>query len=75
MMMNKPKQIRLWRVLWTSRMGVQAPAQECWAKTKREAGDIAKRMSRLADFPDTWSYRLEDLTDDLTEKERKRGIY
>ena len=72
-MMSTNNKMRFWRIVWTSRMGAKSPAQECWAKDKKQAGEKAKQMSRLADYPKTWSYKLEDLTDYLTEKERKRG--
>lgn len=65
---------RLYQVTWTHRMGSIAPKQELWAQTKKEANVAARTMSRLADFPKTWSFKLQDITDQMTEKERKRGI-
>ena len=52
-------------------MGYQAPYQEVWAKTRKEAIKIAKTMSRLADFPDKWSIRLIDVTAEWEAEQKK----
>ena len=52
----------LWRVDWNHRAGYQAPYRFVWAENKKEAGKLAKESSRLADFPEFWSYRLTEVT-------------
>jgi len=51
----------LWRVEWTHKNGYQAPYRFVEAKTRREAIKLAPTTSRLADFPDSWSFRLVKL--------------
>ena len=60
MMMTKSKFL-LWRVEWNHRAGYQAPYQLIWAEKKKEAIDIAKSKSRLADFPLYWSYQITEI--------------
>ena len=55
MMTTKSKYL-LWRVDWNHRAGYQAPYRFVWAENKKEAGKLAKESSRLADFPEFWSY-------------------
>jgi hypothetical protein len=59
--------LRLWRVVWVHRSGYQAPTQVVEAKTKKEVIEFAKEQ-RLADFPESWSFRLE-----MTDKIQKNG--
>lgn len=51
----------LWRVEWVHRNGYQAPYRFVEAKTRREALKLAPSTSRLADFPESWSFRLVKL--------------
>tara|TARA_Y100000034_G_C6880561_1_gene403450 strand:+ start:111 stop:296 length:186 start_codon:yes stop_codon:yes gene_type:complete len=57
------KGYQLWRVDWVHRNGYRAPSKYVWAKTKKETHKLA-RESRLADFPDSWSYSLCCIGDD-----------
>ena len=52
--------LRLWRVEWVHRNGYRAPYQFVEAKTRKEAIEIQKvsKSSRLADFPEVWSWHL-----------------
>jgi hypothetical protein len=56
--MKAKAQFPLWRVEWVHRNGYQAPYRFVEAKTRREATKLAPLTSRLADFPDSWSFRL-----------------
>lgn len=47
--------VLLWRVDWTHRSGYRAPSQYVEAKTKGEAITAVKELSRLANFPESWS--------------------
>ncbi len=58
--MKNNKKDQLWRVDWVHRNGSCAPSQYVWAKDQKEAHKLA-RESRLADFPDSWSYSLHKL--------------
>ena len=58
-MMNTNKQRPLWRVSPVHRSGYYAPHYWVEAKTKKEAIKLAKAGSRLADFPESWSFRLD----------------
>jgi hypothetical protein len=62
-MMNTNKQRPLWRVCPTHRSGYSAPHYWVEAKTKKEAIKLAKAGSRLADFPESWSFQLTKLFD------------
>ena len=61
--MKAKTQNPLWRVEWTHRNGYQAPCRYVEAKRKREAITLAKETSRLADFPDSWSFKLVKMFD------------
>ena len=65
--MKNDEKLRLWIVLWVHRFGYQAPSQFVEAKTKKEVIPVVK-TSRLADFPEHWSYHIVD-----TRKVQKRG--
>ena len=65
--MNNENQLRLWRVVWSHRSGYQAPSQVVEAKTRKEVISMAV-TSRLADFPESWSYHVED-----TRKVQRNG--
>lgn len=65
--MDNENQLRLWRVLWVHRNGYQAPTQVVEAKKRKEVIDFAKEQ-RLADFPKSWSFHIED-----TKKIQKHG--
>lgn len=49
---------RLWAVNWINLVGIQAPTLYVEAKTRKEALKLAERSSRLADFPEKWSFKL-----------------
>jgi hypothetical protein len=70
--MQTNAKLLLWRVEWSHRNGYQAPYQLIWAKTRKEATIELKTRSRLADFPETWSYRLLKLTTEETPKRNRR---
>ena len=72
MMTTKSKYL-LWRVDWNHRAGYQAPYRFVWAENKKEAGKLAKESSRLADFPEVWSYKLTDVTP-IPKSKRLREI-
>ena len=59
--MNTKQKRPLWRVDWNHRNGYQAPYQFVEAKKKKEAIELAKQSSRLADFPKSWSFKLTKL--------------
>lgn len=73
--MTKPQKNLLWRAEWCHRMGYQAPTQEVWAKTKKEAIDMAKKKSRLGDFPKSWSVKLTDITAEYEYELRQKGKF
>jgi hypothetical protein len=74
MFMITNQQTRLWRVSWVHRSGYLAPHYWVEAKvekkkgivnekaTRRNAIKAAKLRSRLGDFPETWSCRIQDVT-------------
>ena len=59
--MKAQAQYPLWRVEWVHINGYRAPYRFVEAKTRREAIKLAPTTSRLADFPDSWSFRLVKL--------------
>jgi hypothetical protein len=59
--MISSNQVRLWRVEWVHINGYQAPYQMYECKKRREAVQWAKKSSRLADFPNVWSFRLIEI--------------
>lgn len=61
--MKAQAQYPLWRVEWVHINGYHAPYRFVEAKTRREAIKLAPTTSRLADFPDSWSFRLVKLFD------------
>ena len=60
--MEKSKDYQLWRVDWTSKTSQKAPSTyvETFKKqhARKKSHKLARESSRLADFPDTWSYSL-----------------
>lgn len=56
--MKMRKQRWLWRVNWVHTNGYHAPTRTVEAKTRREATELAKKSSRLADFPQSWRFIL-----------------
>ena len=62
-MMKTKHQILLWRVEWTHRNGYQAPYQLVWAETRKEVYAFAKTSSRLADFPNAWSFQVSKVAE------------
>jgi len=59
--MKMRKQRWLWRVNWVHANRYQAPAMIAEAKTRTEATELAKKSSRLADFPQNWRFILIEL--------------
>ena len=59
--MNTKQKRPLWRVDWYHRVGYQAPYQLIEAKERKEAIKLAKKASRLGDFPEVWSFKLTKL--------------
>jgi hypothetical protein len=60
--MHNSNSERLWRVAWVHRNGYLAPYQYVVAKKYREAHRmVLETKPRLLDFPESWSFRLEEL--------------
>jgi len=60
--MSTIAQQSLWRVTWVHRNGYLAPYQYTEAKTYRDAHkQILASKPRLLDFPESWSFKLEQL--------------
>jgi len=49
--------VRFWRILWYHRNGYLGPSQIVESKKRKEVINRAKQ-NRLADFPESWSFRL-----------------
>lgn len=65
--------IQLWRVEWNHRSGYNAPSTFVEAKTKQEAIQLAKKESRLGDFPEQWSVTPRALYE-LDSKGKKKLV-
>jgi len=60
--MSTIAQQSLWRVIWTHRNGYLAPQQYVVAKKYKDAHKmISDSKPRLLDFPESWSFKLEEL--------------
>ena len=64
--------LKLWRVSIRSRYNYDAPSRLVEAKSKEEAHkEVQKLNLRLLDFPEIWSFHVEDTKKEFNSKRGK----
>jgi hypothetical protein len=70
--METNSQLKLWRVSIRSRYNYDAPSRLVEAKTKVEAHKKVQGLNlRLLDFPEIWSFHVEDTKKEFNSKKGK----